>query len=82
MPQAARDVTHREAGTTWRKSRKSGAGDIPCISRGPAIVEARRLPQAARDVTHREAGTTWRKSRKSGAGDILVLSAIQNELIL
>ncbi|PCN68257.1 hypothetical protein A8V24_21235, partial [Yersinia pestis] len=27
-PQTARDVTHREAGTTWRKSRKSGAGDI------------------------------------------------------
>nr|QJS01807.1 hypothetical protein [Klebsiella pneumoniae] len=38
MPQAARDVTQREAGTTWRKSRKSGAGDILILRarfRGP-----------------------------------------------
>ncbi|EEJ9029362.1 hypothetical protein TL99_004628, partial [Salmonella enterica subsp. enterica] len=25
LPQAARAVTHREAGTTWRMSKKSGA---------------------------------------------------------
>ncbi|EAA5922488.1 hypothetical protein ELQ57_24235 [Salmonella enterica subsp. enterica serovar Teko] len=35
MPQAARDVTHREAGTTWRMSMKSGA-----VARHPKKGEA------------------------------------------
>ncbi|EBY1953358.1 hypothetical protein DU191_17870 [Salmonella enterica subsp. enterica serovar Sandiego] len=38
MPQAARGVTHREAGTAWRESHKNGAA-----TRHPNKKKCRRL---------------------------------------
>ncbi|EBX6688876.1 hypothetical protein DS275_21650 [Salmonella enterica subsp. salamae serovar Sofia] len=42
LPQTARDVTHREAGTAWRMSQKSGAA-----ARHPKKKKPEAIPPAS-----------------------------------